>query len=32
MVSEVAAYRCGGGLGSRSQVNKDAMATYVMKR
>ncbi len=32
MVSEVAAYRCGGGLGKKSRVNRGVAATYVMKR
>ena len=32
MVSEVAAYCCGGGLGKISRVNRVVVATYVMKR
>ena len=32
VVSEVAAYRCGGGLGKISRANKVVVATYVRKR
>ena len=32
MVSEVAAYRCGGELGNINRANRVAVATYVMKR
>lgn len=32
MVSKVAAYCCGGGLGRISRVNRGVVATYVMKR
>ena len=32
MVSEVAAYRCGSGLGKISRMKTVVVATYVMKR
>ena len=32
MVSQVAAYRCDGGLGKIGRVNRGVAETYVMKR